>query len=237
MVYTMSSKRRNLKQQLDTMSSQHGDPATRQRICDSALRLISKQGGAGVTLAKVARIARVSRQALYLHFADRADLFVALVRYADERRGLANAIQRIEQAPSGILALREMAAMQARMNPTIWPLARLIDSVRRQDEAAERCWQDRLASRLQGCRSIVARLKKENSLEPSLHGAVATDLLWTLTSLRTWEDLVLLRGWTARQYKDRLSELLLRMLVRADARREQGTRHVSVDKIRHDADQ
>ena len=218
MVYTMSSRQSNRKRQIDTVSSQQGDPATRRRICEAALRLISKHGGADVTLAEVARAARVSRQALYLHFADRADLFMAVVRYADERRGVCEAIQRLEQAPSGVLALRQMAAMQARLNPTIWPLARVIDSVRRQDEAAERSWQDRLANRLQGCRSIVARLKKENSLQPGLHEAVAADLLWTLTSLRTWEDLVLLRDWTAREYEERLTDLLLRILVRANSR-------------------
>src|SRR5437016_3402843 len=130
----MSSTRRNTKPALDTMSSGDvppGDPATRHRICEAALKLIAKRGGADVTLAEVARAARVSRQGLYLHFADRAGLFVALVRYADERRGVPEAIRRIQSSPSGVGALKEMAAMQARINPTIWPIARLFESVRR----------------------------------------------------------------------------------------------------------
>jgi AcrR family transcriptional regulator len=57
-----------------------GDPATRQRICEAALRLIVKRGGVDVPLADVAKAARVSRQALYLHFKDRAALFVAVAR-------------------------------------------------------------------------------------------------------------------------------------------------------------
>jgi len=105
-----------------------GDPATRLRILDAALRLVTRKGGADVKLADVAREARVSRQALYLHFADRAGLFLALVRHADERRGLAAAIQRIQDAASGEAALREMAATQARMNPAIWPLARALET-------------------------------------------------------------------------------------------------------------
>ena len=213
----MSSQRSDRKRQLDAVSSHRGDPNTRRRICEAALLLIFKRGGADVTLAEVARAARVSRQALYLHFADRADLLLALVRYADERRGLPAAIQRIADAPTAIAALHEMVAMQAKMNPMIWPLARLIDSVRRQDKAAELSWQDRIASRLQGCRRIVARLNQEGSLQPGLHAGVAVDLLWTLTSLRTWEDLVLLRGWTTRQYKEQLTGILMRVLVRADS--------------------
>lgn len=190
-----------------------GDPVTRQRILDAALRLIVKQGGAEVTLADVARVARVSRQAVYLHFADRAGLFLALVRYADERRGVPAAVRRIQEAPSGAAALREMAAMQARLNPEIWPLAGLFESVRRQDAAAEQSWQDRLTARLRGCRAIVARLEREGILRADLSAAVAADLLWTLTSLRSWEDLVLVRGWTAEQYEARLSSLLTTVLL------------------------
>jgi AcrR family transcriptional regulator len=204
---------RDRRHRVDTLSSQQGNPATRERICGAALRLIMRRRGADVTLAEVARAARVSRQAIYLHFADRAELLLALVRYADDRRGVPAAIRRIESAPSGVAALREMAAMQARMNPTIWPLARLVDGTRRQDTAAERSWQDRLASRLQGCRTIVSRLKQEGSLQPGLDTAVATDLLWALTSLHTWEDLVLVRGWSAKRYERRMTELLMRVLV------------------------
>lgn len=197
-----------------------GDPATRARILDAALRLVTKRGGADVKLGDVAREAGVSRQALYLHFADRAGLFLALVRHADDRRGLAAAIQRIQEAPSGETALREMAATQARMNPAIWPLARAFESVRRQDDAAERSWQERLAHRLEGCRAIVAQVAREGLLRPDLSRDVAADLLWTLSSLRMWEDLVLLRGWSAQQYEQRLGDLMLRVVSSKDPRRK-----------------
>jgi AcrR family transcriptional regulator len=195
-----------------------GDPATRRRILNATLRLVTRRGGADVTLAEIARAARVSRQALYLHFADRAALFLALVRHADEQRGLAAAIQRIEDAPTGVAALREAVAMQATMNPKIWPLARIFESVRRQDEAAERSWQDRLEHRLQGCRMGVARLAREGTLRPGLDPDVAADLLWTLTSLRTWEDLVLQRGWSPEQYEKRLGDALLTLLTGSEGR-------------------
>ncbi len=214
----MSSDVRQRKLKLDTVSSQvgGGDPLTRQRILDAALRLITKRGGADVKLADVARAAQVSRQALYLHFADRAALFLALVRHADERRGLAAAVQRIADAPTGVASLREAVAMQARMNPKIWPLARIFESVRRLDAAAERSWQDRLENRLQGCRRLVARLAREGALRQGLKPAVAADLLWTLTSLRMWEDLVLQRGWSAEQYETRLGDVLLTVLTGSD---------------------
>jgi AcrR family transcriptional regulator len=190
-----------------------GDPATRRRILDGALDLITRHGGADVSLADVARAAHVSRQALYLHFADRSALFVALVRHADARRRLGAAIQQIEDAPTGAAAVREMVALQARMNPKIWPLARMLDAVRRQDEAAEQSWQDRLQSRLTGCRRIIGRLVRDGTLRRGLTPAVAADLLWALTSLRTWEDFVLQRRWSPEQYEQRLCDALMAVLT------------------------
>jgi AcrR family transcriptional regulator len=184
-----------------------GDPATRQRICDAALRLIMRQGGADLTLADVARAARVSRQALYLHFADRAALLLAVVQYADEQRGLGEAIDAVRTAPTGVIALEHMVAQQARMNPGIWPLAHVLESVRRIDAAAERSWQDRLAHRLEECRAIVVTLAAEGRLRPDVSIDVATDLLWAFTSLRMWEDLVLQRGWTTELYEAQVTAL------------------------------
>jgi len=197
------------------VSSSPGDPATRRRILDATLALINRRGGADVKMAEVARAARVSRQALYLHFADRAALFTAVVRHADELRGLPDALKRIVDAPRGTAAVMEMVALQARLNPVIWPVARALDAVRRRDEAADRSWRDRLEHRWQGCRAMVTRLAAEGVLRAGLDPDVATDLLWTLTSLRMWEDLVLDRSWSADEYRERVGALVLSALTGA----------------------
>jgi AcrR family transcriptional regulator len=75
------------------------------------------RGEAGFTMAQIAKKAKVSRQALYLHFADRAQLLDALVRYADEKRGLTSAIQHIVDAPTAREALGRMVSLQALQNP------------------------------------------------------------------------------------------------------------------------
>jgi AcrR family transcriptional regulator len=183
-------------------------------ILEAALALIAKRGGADVTMAEIAKAAKVSRQAVYLHFADRADLLVNLIRYTDEKRGFDEEIRKIEQAPTGVAQLRAMASLQARTNPGIWAQARAFEAVSRTDKAADRSWADRLQHRLEGCRAIVARLQREGTLRPELAPATAADLLWNITSLRTWEDLVLDRKWSARQYEDRITELLLLALTK-----------------------
>jgi AcrR family transcriptional regulator len=183
------------------------------RILDAALAVIGKRGGADVSMADIARAARISRQAVYLHFADRAALMLALVRHTDAVCGVDREIRNVARAPAGVEAMRVMVSMQARLNPGIWAVARCFNAVRRTDRAAERGWQDRLQHRLEGCRRIVRRLRKEGALKAGLSEAAAADLLWSITSLRTWEDLVLHRGWTAEQYEERMHRLLLGALT------------------------
>ena len=165
-------------------------------------------------MAQIAKAAHISRQALYLHFADRGELMVALVRHMDEKRGLAQELQKITGAPSGAAAIAEMVALQARLNPSIWAAARAVDAVRRTDAAAERSWQDRLSHRLQGCRRVVARLEAEDNLREGLDPETAADLLWELTSLRVWEGLVLERRWPPERYQKHVAEILLEALTR-----------------------
>jgi AcrR family transcriptional regulator len=165
-------------------------------------------------MAQIARAARVSRQAVYLHFADRAALMVALARHLDDRLGLPSEIERVAGAPTGAAMIAASVGMQARLNPAVWAVARALDAVRRTDAAAERAWQDRLSFRLDGCRAIVARLQAEKNLRAGLEPSTAADLLWTLTSLRMWEDLVLARGWSPDQYQREITRLLLETLTR-----------------------
>lgn len=186
---------------------------SRDRVLEAALRLIRKRGDAKVTMAQIAKAARLSRQAVYLHFADRADLMVALARHVNESLGLPAEIQRMMNTQTGMGMIEAFVSMQARGNPAVWAVARAIDAVRRTDAAAARAWQSRLKSRLEGCRAIVSRLKAEGSLRPELDPSIAADLLWTMTSLRMWEDLVLEREWSPEQYQGYLTNVLIGALT------------------------
>ena len=186
---------------------------SKEKILAAALKFIVKQGAASASMAEIAKAAGISRQALYLQFPDRAALLLALARYTDAQRGLPAALERVHKAGSGLDALEQYVSLQARMNPGVWAIARGVEAVRRQDEAAEAAWQDRLRHRLLTCRGIVRKLQKEGLLRAALTVERATDLLWTVTSLRTWEDLVQERKWSARDYESHILELLRRMLL------------------------
>jgi hypothetical protein len=61
--------------------------------------------------------------------------------------------------------------------------------------------------------AIVARLAAEHVLKAGIDQATAADLLWTLTSLRLWEDLVLLRRWSVERYREHVTAMILRTLT------------------------
>ena len=185
---------------------------TRSRILDATLALVQQARGP-IPMAAIAREAGLSRQALYLIFADRADLFIALLRYVDGQRGMVGEIAAVRAAPTGVDALMAVVDRAARLNPDQKPLADVFELLRRQDPAVESACQDRDGDRLAGCRAVVARIAEEGRLRPGLDPAVAADLVWTLTSMSAWDDLVTRRGWTAAQYREHLAATLMAAVV------------------------
>jgi AcrR family transcriptional regulator len=189
------------------------EPTTRIRILQAALALV--EGGAtAITMNEIAREAGLSRQALYLTFADKAALFIALLRYVDGRRGIVAEWKHLRSAENGVAALMAIIDRQARLSPAYRPLAEAFELLRRQDPAAEAAWQDRQSDRLEGCRVVARRLEDEGRLRPGLDVSVAADLIWSFTSSTAWDDLVVKRGWSGESYRKYLGDILASSLVK-----------------------
>jgi AcrR family transcriptional regulator len=186
---------------------------TEQRILDAAWRLFERRGHADVRLEDIARAARLSRQAVYLHFAGRADLLVRLVEHIQARLGVPARLARIDGAASGAGMLDELVRFSADYTPLMYPFARALDAIRRHDPAAAAAWDARLQSRLARARAIARRLHVDGRLARGVTVAVATDLIWTMTSIATWEDLVVRRRWTARRYAAWIRTALVQTLL------------------------
>lgn len=189
------------------------EPTTRARILQATLALI-ESGATGITMSQIAKQADLSRQALYLNFADKADLFVALLRYVDGKRGIVKEQARIRAAENGAAALLAVVDRQARLGPAYKPLADAFEQLRRQDPDAEKAWQDRQSDRLEGCRVVAARIEADGKLRDGVTVSAAADLIWSTTSSATWDDLVVERGWSAATYRKRIGEFLLLSLVK-----------------------
>jgi len=185
-----------------------GDPATRARILAAARELLEEKPGAPVSMVEVARRAAVSRQALYLHFADRSDLFLEVTREADAAARTPERQRRIDEAVSGRAALREAVAVQAELKPELRGIATALDVLRRTDPAAQAAWSEREDARRARCGQVVARLDAEGSLAPGWDVAGASACLWAVTSQRVWDDLVVHLGWSTERYRAHVLALL-----------------------------
>jgi AcrR family transcriptional regulator len=187
---------------------------TRTAILDAARRLLEERGGAGdIRLEDIAAAAGVSRQAVYLHFGSRSGLLLALVAYVDEVEELGELARPVREAASGVEELEAFVGLQAEYTPRIYAAARAVDELRRRDEAMAAAWNDRMARRREACARIVARLAQEGSLALGWTTSEAADALFALTSIRTWEDLVVDRRLSKRCYTELVTRLAVRALV------------------------
>ncbi len=193
------------------MSSDRTD--TRAAILDAARRLLEERGYHGIGLDAIGREAGVSRQAVYLHFQSKAGLLLALVEHVDEQHDLAASIAPIALAPDGPSMLDALVEHTASYTPLIHRIATLLDTARRTDPDAEAAWQNRMADRRAGHRRLAARLAQEGRLDRGWSIEGAADLLWTLTSIRVWEDLVIERGWPRTRYIRHLRQVLRASLL------------------------
>jgi AcrR family transcriptional regulator len=162
---------------------------THRKILDSAFSCAEK--APDFTMADVAQAAGLSRQAVYLHFPDRAGLLAALL---DRARG-EQAFAGIEAAPSARAALALVTGRLAETYPGLWPVAR----------AAGGDVGDKVLG--PACRALAERFRGEGALAPHLSPQAATDLLSTLLSFAVWKELVIGRGWDSARYKSHIAFL------------------------------
>ena len=163
--------------------------------------MLEEHGYHGVGLETLAAEAGMSRQSIYVHFHSKARLLLELVDYVDESEGLPRLTNRIETAASGEEALDLFIDLVARVAPRIFRVVAALDAARSEDPIAATAWRDRADRRRQRCQTIVRRLADDGRLAPELDVATATDLLWTLASVRVCEDLVVTRRWASGRYR------------------------------------
>jgi len=142
-------------------------------------------------MADVAQAAGLSRQAIYLHFPDRAGLLSALLARIEADQPPAA----IGDAPSARAALTVLIARLAGTWPKIWPVVRAAGN----DPADPRLASD--------CRALAQRFRNEGALAAHLSPSAAADLLATLLSLAVWKELVMVRGWDSARYKSHIGFL------------------------------
>jgi AcrR family transcriptional regulator len=184
---------------LYSMSS--GKPDTRIAILDAARVLFEEQGYFGAGLEAVAKKAGVSRQAIYLHFTSKADLLTALHMRIYET-DVVPALERhpVWAASSALDAVDAMVAVDAEVASRIWKFHESLVVARRHHPEVDETLRPREAERYEELVRLGRWLRKDGELPTNMRVATFADVMWGLTSLGTFVNLVVERGWSIERF-------------------------------------
>ncbi len=188
---------------------------TRTKILEATWQLMVERRGMGVRMGDIAKLAGVSRQAIYLHFDTRTDLMSATAIHVDVVLGLDERLSAVLDAPTAQQALKAYVDVWGNYVPEIYGLAKALLIARETDEAAAVAWDERMACLRDGCVGIIAELIREDRLAPEWSESEAVDMFWTTLSFQTWEQLTVGCGWSIAQYTRWMEIVLIRAFVKA----------------------
>ena len=193
------------------MSSEKSD--TRTRILQAALDLLEAGRGQGVRMGDIARRAGISRQAVYLHFPTRAELLIAATHHLDEIKGADARLVPSRTARSGTERLDAFIEAWGTYIPEIHGIAKALLAMGDTDAAAAEAWDKRMRDMREGCAAAIDALHRDGTLASAYPPDQATDLLWTMLSVRNWEQLTVTCGWPQARYVKTLKSAARRLFV------------------------
>jgi AcrR family transcriptional regulator len=193
---------------------ENGLAETRERILAATWKLMEESKDLKVRIADIAAAAGVSRQAVYLHFGNRASLLLAAVQYRDSKSPTQN-IRRAAQEDAVPAALGNFVEAWFAHIPRIQPVAHLLSAASQTDPEAKMAWEDRMALLRQHSLTLARRLAKGGLLKPDWTIGQAADWIWHRTHLDGWRHLVSERDWDRAEYAKRVAASLRRDLLKA----------------------
>ena len=165
-------------------------------------------------MARIAKAAGVSRQAVYLHFGTRGGMLMALVKRADQRF----------EIREGLFAAFGIADPAERLDASVgvWldfviriqPVARDLIRLRETDPDAAGAWEDRMAELRSWLRVLVGSLDADGALAPGWTAQEATEYLWAASSVQMWGLLVRDCGWRDARAASALRTSIAKVLLR-----------------------
>ena len=158
-------------------------------------------------MSDIAKAVGISRQALYLHFPTRAELLIATTRHIDEAKDIDGRLAASRAASTGRERLDAFVAAWGAYIPEIHGVGRALMAMQHSDPEASRAWADRMDAMRQGCAAAVAMLARDGDLRADLTETRATDLLWSILSVRVWEHLCLDCRWPQAAYLAEMKRL------------------------------
>jgi AcrR family transcriptional regulator len=185
---------------------------TKSRILDIAWKLVTRRGRADVTMQQFAQAVGISRQALYLHFPNRASLLLAMVRRFDE----------VHLDPAEIAhrrALPPVEGFEAALRwwlgylPRVFPVARALEAASIDGADGADAWADRMETLRATFGHYVSRLAEQGQLSAHWSVPQAADWVWARVNPSVWRHLVQERNWKPAQLVERLIPSIIAEII------------------------
>ncbi|WOF72555.1 TetR/AcrR family transcriptional regulator [Parvibaculaceae bacterium PLY_AMNH_Bact1] len=187
--------------------------STREKILAASLELLESGQGNSVRMSDIAAKVGITRQALYLHFRNRGDLLIATTHYVDELHGGDERLIPSRTAKTGIERLDAFISAWAGFLPEIYGIGKALLAMRDSDPEAAAAWDKRMQDMREGCEAAILALARDKTLTADYSPGQATDILWTMLSLRNWEQLTVECGWARADYAERMQATARRLFV------------------------
>lgn len=187
---------------------------TRRRILDASLKLLESSNGEDVLISDVAAEAGITRQTLYYYFASRAALLIATTHHLDEVKGSSDRLSPSRKAETGVQRLEEFITAWANYIPEIYRIAQALTAMNNLD--ANTAWDKRMQDMWEGCEAAIKALDNDGLLAEHFSVKEASDLLWTLLSVKNWELLRGKRRWSQRKYEKSMKATALLLFVKPE---------------------
>ncbi len=173
---------------------------TKTEILDAAWELVAARG-AEVSMAEIAKAVGISRQAVYLHFNNRAGLLEALVIRADERFGIIDSFQQALQHADPEKRLKAMFSAWFDFVEKVLPVAS--DLIRLQDIDADAAiaWQGRMQVLYREIQHLSESLLADNALGEGWSVRDASDYMFSSASMQVWDLMTNKRGCSPERAK------------------------------------
>ncbi|MEM8775872.1 MAG: TetR/AcrR family transcriptional regulator [Pseudomonadota bacterium] len=186
---------------------------TRERILRATWEMLDSNPGVAARMSDIAKKANVSRQALYLHFPNRTELFIATTKYQDEVFNVDNMLATSRAASSGQQRLDAFVEAWGSYIPKIYGVAKTLMLMQATDVEAAAAWDTRMRDMREGCEAAVFALSRDGQLSNTYTEKQATDVLWSLLSISTWETLTIASHWSQDAYLARIKQITKTLLV------------------------
>ena len=215
-----------VKRAYDASRRQAQARETQRHIADAARELFIERGWVTTSIRDVAERAGVSVQTIYNAFeGGKAAIFGRVMDIVvvgdDEPVALAERPEYREMFETEDAAemLRIGVGITGGLFRRMEPLMPTIRAAVAADPGVAESWRAYYGeARYDGMASSMARLSELGALSPGMDVSRATDIMWTVLSVETYEALVIARGWTADDYEAWVLDTLRASLLRPRSR-------------------